>query len=305
MGRREDGAGRTSPSETRAAQLSLVRDQAGRRRLVDVARQYDTDVFVTPAPIGLRLANTLDRLALDAAADFESLLLSPLAPLGASSVMAPGSQDRVVSTTRATEVVSDPTNVLALECARRLGTGAAVGPAVDVRLATVQQTVRAQPLPAGGRTSHSRHFRMFALAESGRGRPDDGFEADAVARQLAAHDRLLDACANELPVEVGRRRAIVRAAPGAETLGARVRDRIIETMPHVEVVSEALDSAYYDGLRVGFGAFDASGGFVEIADLGRFDWVARLRSDHRLRFVASGFGLQLVPLLFGAPGASS
>ncbi|GAA1788659.1 hypothetical protein [Agromyces lapidis] len=301
MGRRRDGAGRTSPSETRAAQLALVREQAGRRRLVDVARQYDTDAFVAPAPIGLRLANTLDRLALDAASGFEPLLLSPLAPLGASSVMAPGSQDRVVSTTRTTEVVADPTNVLALECARRLGSGSELGSAGELRLATVQQTVRAQPLPVGGRSSLSRHFKMFALAEAGRGRPDDGFEVDAVARQLAVHDRLLDACAAELPVEAGRRRAIVRTAPGAEALGARVRDRITEAMPHVDVVSEAMDSPYYDGLRVGFGAFDASGGFVEIADLGRFDWVARLRSDHRLRFVASGFGLQLVPLLFAAP----
>ncbi|MFF2275630.1 hypothetical protein [Agromyces sp. NPDC058126] len=305
MGRRQDGEGRTSPSETRAAQLSLVRDQAGRRRLVDVARQYDTDAFVAPAPIGLRLANTLDRLALDAAADFEPLLLSPLAPLGASSVMAPGSQDRVVSTTRTTEVVADPTNVLALECARRLGRAPGLGSAGDPRLATVQQTVRAQPIPVGGGSALSRPFRMFALAEAGRGRPDDGFEVDAVARQLAVHDRLLDACATELQIEIGRRRAIVRAAPGAETLGARVRERITETLPHVDIVSEMLDSPYYDGLRVGFGAFGASGGFVEIADLGRFDWVARLRSDHRLRFVASGFGLQLVPLLFEASGASS
>lgn len=76
MGRRQDEAGRTSPSETRAAQLALVREQAGRRRLVDVARQYDADAFVAPAPIGLRLANTLDRLALDAALGFESILLS-------------------------------------------------------------------------------------------------------------------------------------------------------------------------------------------------------------------------------------
>lgn len=282
-----------SPSETRGELLALLRAQAARRRPADVLRQYRDDGFVAPSPIDQRLSTTLDRIALDSAPDAEAILLSPVAPLGTNSVVAPTSQDRTLSTIRTTEVVSDPTNVLALESAARL----AASPST-VHLATVHQTVRAQSLTAG-KPSHSRHFRLFALATAGRAGPDDGFEVDAVGRQLAAFDRFFDTAAAELGLVFPGRRAIVRTAPDAQVLGDRIREHLAERLPHVEIAAESLESGYYDGLRVGFGAHGPTGDFVEIADLGRFDWVARLRSDNRLRFVASGLGIQLVPLLFG------
>ncbi|MFC9561710.1 hypothetical protein [Agromyces sp. NPDC056965] len=282
-----------SPSATRGALLELLREQAGRRRPVDVLAQYLEDGFVAPGLIDQRLANTLDRLALESAPDFEAVLLSPVAPLGAGSVVAPTSQDRTLSTIRSTEVVSDPTNVLALESAKRL----AVAADSAVRLATVHQTVRAQPLAAGD-VARSRHFRLFALSEAGRGLPEDEFEVRAVARQLAVFDQLLDACADTLPVEFARRRAVVRVDERGAALRGRLLGRLAGTLPHLELVTEQLDSAYYDGLRVGFGAHTRSGDYVEVADLGRFDWVAKLAGDRRMRFVASGLGIQLVPLLF-------
>ncbi|WP_448811095.1 hypothetical protein [Agromyces bauzanensis] len=289
-----------SPSRTRGALLRLVREQADRRRPAELLAQYRRDGFVGPSMLDQRLVNALDRLALDAAEGYDAVLLSPVAPLGTSSVVAPTSQDRTVSTTRGSEVVSDPTNVLALECARRLldsspaATPAGAAPAV--RLATVHQTLRAQSLPSGA--AYSRHFRLLALAEAGPGLPDDGFEVEAVARQLRAYDRLFDACEHGLGAAFPRRRAVVRVDARGPALEERVVHRLDAALPHVEVITEPLESRYYDGLRVGFGADDRSGEFVEIVDLGRFDWVAQLTSDRRNRFVASGFGIQLVPLLF-------
>jgi hypothetical protein len=40
-----------------------------------------------------------------------------------------------------------------------------------------------------------------------------------------------------------------------------------------------------------FGADAASGEHLNLGDVGAFDWVARLTSNRRLRFVASGLGL--------------
>jgi len=217
-----------------------------------------------------------------------------VAPLGTNSVVAPTSQDRTLSTTRGTEVVSDPTNVLALECARRIASAAA--PSV-VRLATVHQTLRAQRV-SNADGARSQHFRLFGLAESGAGLPDDGFEVGAVVTQLRVYDRLFDACERTLGVAFPNRRAIVRVDEHGQALAERVARGLARELPHVEVAEEPLESRYYGGLRVGFGADGRSGGFVEIADLGRFDWVAQLTSDRRNRFVASGLGIQLVPLLF-------
>ena len=47
--------------------------------------------------------------------EYEPVELSPLAPLGTSSVVGTVHQNKVVSTSRNSEVLSDPTNVLALE----------------------------------------------------------------------------------------------------------------------------------------------------------------------------------------------
>lgn len=123
---------RSTPSETTPLLLALARGQAAKRSARDLVRQYASDRFVQPSVLDLRLAHKLDALALEAAHDFDALLLSPLAPLGTCSVVAPTSQDRTMTTTRGSEVVSDPTNVLALECARRLK----ANPHAHVRLCT-------------------------------------------------------------------------------------------------------------------------------------------------------------------------
>ncbi|KQM82532.1 hypothetical protein [Agromyces sp. Leaf222] len=278
--------------DLRGERLAEARDAAARRRPAQLLAQWADDGLVAPSPVDLRASVALDALALAAAPDHDALLLSPVAPLGATSVLGPTSQDRVLSTIRPVEVVSDPTNVLALEAARRLRA------ATDdvVRLCTVHQTLRMQPAPAGrGRT---RHFRMFALADAGRARADDGFEVDAVLGQLAAFRRLLDAAAAAgFGAGVGAR-AIVRADAGRTVLGDRVAAAIAAEWAEVDVVREELVNAYYGGLRVGYGVHGRDGAFVELVDLGCFDWVAQLTADRRNRFVAGAIGIQLLPLLF-------
>src|SRR4051812_32306128 len=103
-----------SPSESTPLLLELARQQTSRRRPVDVLKQLEHDRFVMPSFLDQRMAHRLDGLALEAAHEFEAVLLSPVAPLGSCSVVAPSSQDRTLSTSRGSEVVSDPTNMLAL-----------------------------------------------------------------------------------------------------------------------------------------------------------------------------------------------
>src|SRR5262245_33736792 len=110
----------SSPSETAPLLLALARSQAARRRARDLLDQFRDDRFATPAALGQPTRPAFGGIALAARPEFEGLLLSPVAPLGSCSSLAPTSQDRTLSAARGLEVVSDPTNVLALECARRL-----------------------------------------------------------------------------------------------------------------------------------------------------------------------------------------
>src|SRR6476661_3300010 len=107
-------------SEVWTLLLEIVDRRAARRAPRDLRAQWAHDRFTQPAAIDPRRMLAIDAVLFEAATSFEALELSPLAPLGVCSRMAPTSQRRVVSALRGTEVVADPTNVLALECARRL-----------------------------------------------------------------------------------------------------------------------------------------------------------------------------------------
>jgi hypothetical protein len=272
--------------------LELMRAQAARRRPRDLLSQLGRDAFVAPGVLDLRMVHRLDGLALAAADGYEALQLSPVAPLGVCSALAPTSQDRTLSALRGTEVVSDPTNVLALECARRL----LAQPQQLARLCTLHQVLRAQPLPP--RAGHTRHFRMFALVDAGPGLAEDGFEVDAIVRHVRVFDRLLDLAAAELPCLYPDRRVLVRTDDARATLGARVCERLRRELPQLAVERESFSSAYYAGVRVGFGPRTAAGEWSAIGDIGVFDWIAKLTANRRMRLVAGGFGLQLLPLLF-------
>ncbi len=277
------------PSELLPLQLELARRLSAKRRPADVLAQWQRDPHVAPSMLDQRLAAKLDRIALDAAPDHEALLLSPVAPLATCAAVSPTTQDRSLTTARTTELVSDPTNVLALECARRL----AADPARHVRLCTVHQTLRPQRFPPN--QGFSQHFRLFALVEAGAARAEHGFEVDAIASLAGVFLRLFDLAEAEIGCRMTGRSARLLVASGADALGARVSARLREVLP---VRVESFTSGYYDGLRLLVGARAPSGTFLELGDIGVFDWMTKLTSNGRMRFVAAGLGIQLVPLVF-------
>ena len=287
--------GGTSPSSRRGALLEAARAEADKRRPSDLLAQWAADATVRPSPVDLRTSVAYDVLALEAAREYEALLLSPVAPLGVSSVLAPGSQDRILSTIRASEVVSDATNVLALESAARLRRD----PAAHVRLCTVHQLLRMQP--TGDEVGRTKHFRLLMLAEAGAGLPEDGFEVDATVAQLRVYRRLLESAAHAHGLAWRQPVAVVRSDDVLPAIGPRIRKAIEDAFPEVPIREEPLESGYYRGLRVGYGVHDRAGAFHEIVDLGVFDWAAQLTSNRRHRYVASAIGLQLLPLLLAGP----
>src|SRR5689334_13787926 len=86
-------------------------DGPAKRGPRELREQWARDGFVAPSALDLRTAHAFDGLALEAAHEFEALLLAPVAPLGTCSSLAPTSQDRTLTAMRGVEVVSDPTNV--------------------------------------------------------------------------------------------------------------------------------------------------------------------------------------------------
>jgi hypothetical protein len=272
-------------SEVWSLLLDVLARRARQRSPTDLARQWTRDRFVQPSYIDQRTLNAVDGHLLAAAAEFEAIELSPLAPLGACSVVGLASQNKTVSALRGTEVVSDPTNVLALECARRLREDASR----VVRFATCHRCVRAQEIPK--RPGHAAHFRLFCLATAGRERKDHAFVVEALVEQIATHLAALDRLEQHgyaFPERRVKVLSTVARAPLAERIAAAIGD--------APVVRETFDHPYYDGLRFMINARGAQGEDIFLIDGGAFDWLPKLTSNRRLVFVASGMGSQLAYL---------
>src|SRR4051794_39171769 len=92
--------------------LEVAHARAAGRRPAELVEQWDRDRFVQPAIVDQRSLVEVDRYLLEATAAFESIELSPVAPLGVCTIMGHASQHKVLSALRGTEVVSDPTNVM-------------------------------------------------------------------------------------------------------------------------------------------------------------------------------------------------
>jgi hypothetical protein len=280
-------AAELSGSELQSVLLEVMHRRAARRAPRDLMAQYEGDPFCSPAAVDQRTAVELDAHLLAAAEGFEAIELSPVAPLGACSVVALTDQKRVLSALRGTEVVSDPTNVLALECASRLR----ARQSESVHLATCQRVVRAQPVPEG--RGHTQHFRLFVLASGGLEGPEHRFAVDAVVRQIRVALRALDRLEMH-GYTFGERRVDILTTPEREALGVRVAQQL-----GALATRKALEHPYYSGgLRFQIWVTDPEGASIPLIDGGVFDWLAKLTSNRRAVYVATGAGSQLMALRF-------
>ena len=274
-------------SELQSVLLEVMQRRANARSPADVLAQYQRDAFCSPAAIDLRTMLAIDTALLAASEEFEALDLSPVAPLGVCSTVAITDQNRVLSALRMTEIVSDPTNVLALECASRLRARAAV----PTHLATSQRVLRAQPVPK--QPGYSQHFRIFVLASGGRETEDHGFTVEACVRQVRT---MLDALERleRHGYAFGKRRVEVLATAERR----EIADRIAASFADL-ATRKPLEHAYYSGgLRFQIWVTAPDGSEVPLIDGGAFDWLAKLASNQRAVYIATGAGSQLIALRF-------
>ena len=278
---------RLAPNELWSLLLTVLEARAARRTPAMVRRQWENDRFVQPSMIDQRTLNHLDSHLLAAASEFEATELSPVAPLGACSSVALTSQNRIVSTARGTEVVSDPTNVLALECAKRLRTA----PSAVVKLATSHRCVRAQPVPK--RPGFAQHFRMFCLASAAHERKHHAFLTGALLEHIRTHVAALDRLERD-GYHFPDRNLRLLATPERMHLARQIANALTD----IPVAVTRLEHKYYDGLRFMLEVSTPAGDVIPFIDGGAFDWLRKLLANDRMVFVASGMGSQIAAFLF-------
>jgi hypothetical protein len=268
------------PTDLQTLLMTVARARARKVTAARVMQRWSQDRFVRPSSCDPRLLARLEARLWDLLPDrFAGVDLSPLAPLGTCSALAPVDQHRIVSTVRGTEVLSDPTNALAIEAAARRREQGGVQGRVD--LAACHRVVRAQTFAAG----NAAHFRLFALVSSARDRGSGRIQAELLIDHISFWQRAL---AELLP---GAATRITVTVFGHQVLAERLRDTIQPAVsaggpastgpgpvPVVEDPARTHGAGYYSAAAIGLRA-DADGRTVDVGDGGLTTWTAQLLGD--------------------------
>ena len=304
-------ARRISPSDLQSLLLSVFRSRSAERTPGDVVRQYSSNRYVQPSRVSPARAIELDRLAFSLLPDgFQAIELSPLSPFSCCSALGPVDQNRIVTTTRNSEVCSDPTNVLALEAAsRRAGTARLSakdradgrtqhGADQSVRLCASQRVIRAQE--AQGAVSFP-HFRVLALCTAGRTVGNLSREEDAILEQICYYIALLGR-AHSLGYAVASIRVVLCAYSGQaqdriQSLADRLRNDGTATAEQRDVTVETSVAAtekhsYYQDYRIQIHGTTTSGQEYFLVDGGLVPWTARLLNNRKEFCMTSGMGTE-------------
>lgn len=279
------------PSDLQSVLLEVHRRLAGRLQPTTVLQRYADSRFVRPAPVDPRVLSAFEQLAWSLLPDgYHPIELSPLCPLGTCSTLAAVDQNKAVATDRNVEVVSDSTNVLALEAAllRRAALREPGGGESIVRLATSQRQVRAQHY---GSHRAPAHFRLLGLVTAGRALPRSSFECGALVEQVGYLASLLRSWRPTWTVEV----AVTDFTGRSRLLEEQVLAPLRALAPGADLridPDRQEGRGYYLDLCYKLYVGTESGTSVEIGDGGSTDWTRTLLSDRRERLVIGGLGTE-------------
>jgi len=267
------------PSDLRSLQLDLARTRAAEVTPADVMRQWDHDRFVRPSSADPRELQRVEARLWDLLPDrFRGVELSPVVPLGTCSAVSPVDQNQVVSTVRGTEVLSDPTNALAVEAAHRRRRE----PGDRVDLAACHRILRAQLFSGSAQFAH---FRLFALVSSARDRGSGRTEADL----LIEHLRYWQSVLADL---VGHGRPALTYTNFADGVVAeRIADTVLPALDDGPVPvrpdpTRTQGRGYYTSAALRLVLEDGDS-YSDFGDGGFTDWVATLTGNAKERSLTS------------------
>ncbi len=285
-------AERLTPTDLQSILLEVYRLRSRQLQPAAVVSNYETNRFVRPSAVPpARLLKWEQAAFSHLPPEFEALALSPLCPLGTNSVVASVDQNWAVATARNTEVVSDSTNVLALECAVRRRALLRSNPrsADSVHLAASHRLLRAQRYTSPHAVVH---FGSFALCSAGRDQGNVQFEVATLGLHIRFYLTALRAFLGP----------DVRLHASVTDFSRPARNQVLETQllsplrSEFEHIECALDERrmsgrkYYLDLCFHVYAATTSGQRIELVDGGSVGWTQMYLSNAKERLVVSGLG---------------
>lgn len=284
-----------SSSDLNTLLLEVFRERVRESTSSDLMRRYESNRFVHPAavnPIELKHLE-IDVLQIADNHGFSPIQLSPVAPLGSCSIVAPADQNKIISALRGTEAVADATNLLTLHICDLIKSRKASNEADFLRFSTTHRHVRAQHF--GDASGMSSHFHVFCLVTSGKDKGSYSFEKQAIWEHIHVYQDIFKPLSNSgTDVILNVRRSGYK---DPEELIQRVM-QYGEQMPIQVSTSESTgkeENSYYRGLQFNI-VVKVKGQNFNIGDGGFVDWPQQLLHNKKERMLISAIGLDLMLL---------
>jgi hypothetical protein len=294
-------AERLSPTDLQSLLLEVYRLRSNNMSPADVLADFASNRFVRPSAVSPCTLSRWEQIAFaHLPQEFHPVALSPVCPLGTNSVVAPVNQNWAVATARNTEVVSDSTNVLALECSLRRQANLRLKPrsTEPVHLAASQRLLRAQHYENPALLAH---FGTFTLCSAGRDQGNLHFEASTLKLHIHFYLASLRAFLG-LGIPIRLSVTDFSSQPNQDLIETDLFPAIRSEFEEVEC---ALDEArtrgrgYYSDLCFHIHATTISGQPLELVDGGSVNWTQKLLSNAKERLVISGIGSERLCTVFG------
>lgn len=295
-------AEKLSPTDLQSLLLEVYRIRSTRIQPSTLLADYESNRFVRPSTVSPLALLRWEQIAFSHfPPEFRPVALSPVCPFGTSSVVSSVDQNWAVTTARNTEVVSDSTNVLALECAIRRRKFLSRNPksSEPVHLAATHRLLRAQRFQTPGSVTH---FSSFALCSAGRDQGNLQFELSALKLHIRFYLTALRAFLGlEIPLHVSV--TDLSSNTWAERIEAQLLSAIRSEFEGVDCgfdETRTKGKRYYSDICFHIHVTDASGRRLELVDGGTVNWTQKFLSNQKERLIISGIGSERLCGGFGS-----
>ena len=279
-------------SDLNSLLLRLFEMQANQTSPAAVVKAFEQNRFSSPSELDPVAYHLLEAGFLAAAQKngIRPVLLSPAAPFASCAAFGCVHQNNVVSATRGTEILSDPTNMLAILMAAQLKRKE-ISNQTPLHHCATARVLRAQVFPNTRR--HFSHFGIFCIVSSGKDGGSFLCEMDLLQKQLAYYKELLvEKYDAQLSIACKKRGGF------PDAFFDSVTQLMQNTFPDVPLSfdAEPEENHYYQGMQ--FKLFmEKENDTIEIGDGGFVDWIQRMTGNKKERCLISGIGMDRLLLL--------
>lgn len=260
----------------------------------ELLKSFQSNRFAVPSDVSPLDFHQLevDILAHAKKSGVESLLLSPVVPFGTSSAFGCVNQNNILSAIRGTEVLSDPTNMLAILIADNYKTGK-IQTKETVHYCTTARVLRAQAFFQKGYTPS---FGIFGFVSSGKDTGSYNCEKELIAKQIHFYLSLFQKVNPDMKLAITLSKR--SGYPDGDGFFDRMSTCIRENAMHIPLTldTDNEENQYYKGLHFKLLAcIDNS--MVELVGGGFVEWVSTMAGNSKLRCLTSGIGMERLLVL--------